>query len=321
MGEVIVTSSTKETNNLRTLPGSVSILSPQMISGRQIDALKDISSFVPNLYMPDYGAKLTSAIYIRGIGARSSGQSVGLYVDNVPYLDKSTFDFELTDIQRIEVLRGPQGTLYGRNAMGGIVNIYTISPFDYQGKKLSLSAGSYYDHSDGFYTNAYDGKKIDKEDNVGGRFKLEGRFNPNFRASYSLSVDYTDQGAFPYGMFIGTGNTDHKYVNPININDPSSYKRTVIANNLSLEYRNEHVILSSITGHQYFKDDMKMDQDFSKSKSKTLSARNWRSRATREIITNGPSDSTVSTMIYIQTARSISRKTELRPSSSPYSIN
>ena len=75
MGEVIVTSSTKETNNLRTLPGSVSILSPQMISGRQIDALKDISSFVPNLYMPDYGAKLTSAIYIRGIGARSSGQS------------------------------------------------------------------------------------------------------------------------------------------------------------------------------------------------------------------------------------------------------
>ena len=74
------------------------------------------------------GAKLTSAIYIRGIGARSSGQSVGLYVDNVPYLDKSTFDFELTDIQRIEVLRGPQGTLYGRNAMGGIVNIYTISP-------------------------------------------------------------------------------------------------------------------------------------------------------------------------------------------------
>ena len=56
MGEVIVTSSTKETNNLRTLPGSVSILSPQMISGRQIDALKDISSFVPNLYMPDYGA-------------------------------------------------------------------------------------------------------------------------------------------------------------------------------------------------------------------------------------------------------------------------
>lgn len=70
--EVIITSSTKETNDLRLLPGSVSILSPQAISGRQIDALKDISSFVPNLYMPDYGSKMTSAIYIRGIGARSA---------------------------------------------------------------------------------------------------------------------------------------------------------------------------------------------------------------------------------------------------------
>ena len=113
--EVVLTSSTKETNDLRTLPAAVSVLSPQQIAGRQIDALKDLSSFVPNLYIPDYGAKLTSAVYIRGIGARSSGQSIGMYVDNVPYLDKSTFDFELTDIQRIEVLRGPQGTLYGRN--------------------------------------------------------------------------------------------------------------------------------------------------------------------------------------------------------------
>lgn len=135
IGEVIVTSSTKETNDLRMLPGAVSILSPQAIAARQIDALKDISAFVPNLYMPDYGSKMTSAIYIRGIGARSSGQSIGLYVDNVPYLDKSAFDFELNDIQRIEVLRGPQGTLYGRNAMGGIVNIYTLSPSITRGPK------------------------------------------------------------------------------------------------------------------------------------------------------------------------------------------
>ena len=205
---------------MRKLPGSVTILSPQQIIGRQIDALKDISSFVPNLYMPDYGAKLTSAIYIRGIGARSSGQSIGMYVDNVPYLDKSTFDFELTDIQRIEVLRGPQGTLYGRNAMGGIVNIYTISPFDFQGKKLSVSAGNYgqvkvkashygvindkfgftagvyYDRNSGFFTNEYTGKKADNEQSVGGRIRLEGRFNPNFRMAYTLSADYSDQGAF-----------------------------------------------------------------------------------------------------------------------------
>lgn len=287
MDEVIITSSAKETNALRSLPGAVSMLTPQQIASRQIDALKDISSFVPNLYMPDYGAKLTSAIYIRGIGARSSGQSVGLYVDNAPYLDKSTFDFELTDIQRIEVLRGPQGTLYGRNAMGGIINIYTLSPFDFQGKKLSFSAGNYgqykvkashyaqlspkigftaaayYEHNDGFFTNAYNGQKIDKEDNVGGRFKIEGRFNPHFQVAYSFSGDYVNQGGFPYGLFTGTGKTDYRLVEPININDPSAYRRTVISQNLSLTYRHEKVLFTSTTGYQYLNDDMKMDQDFS----------------------------------------------------------
>ena len=281
--EVVVLSSTKETNDLRTLPGSVSIFTPQQISGRQIDALKDLSSFVPNLYIPDYGSRMTSAIYIRGIGARSSGQSIGMYVDDVPYLDKSTFDFELSDIQRIEVLRGPQGTLYGRNAMGGIVKIYTISPFDFQGKKISLSAGNYgnvkakashygllnekigftagvyYDHTNGYFTNEYTGEKADKENVVGGRLKLEGRFSPRFTASYTFSADYTEQGAFPYGLYNQSDGT----VAPVSMNDSSAYKRTMFSNQLLMEYKTDRFVLSSTTGYQFFKDDMRMDQDFS----------------------------------------------------------
>ncbi|MEG2067732.1 MAG: TonB-dependent receptor [Tannerellaceae bacterium] len=280
--EVIITSSTKETNDLRTLPGSVSILSPQAIAGRQIDALKDISAFVPNLYIPDYGSKMTSAIYIRGIGARSSGQSIGLYVDNVPYLDKSTFDFELTDIQRIEVLRGPQGTLYGRNAMGGIVNIYTLSPFDYQGTKLSVSAGNYgrvkvkashynklsnhvglsvggyYDRNDGYFTNEYTGKKADNQQSAGGRAKLEWRVKPGLKAAYTFNFDYTDQGAFPYGQY----NKQTGEIAPVGFNDPSSYLRRMLNNSLYLEYKTDKFLLSSTTGYQYLNDDMRMDQDF-----------------------------------------------------------
>lgn len=282
MDEVVVTSSTKETNDLRKLPGSVSILSPQMIAGRQIDALKDISSFVPNLYMPDYGSKMTSAIYIRGIGARSSGQSIGLYVDNIPYLDKSSFDFELTDIQRIEVLRGPQGTLYGRNAMGGIVNIYTLSPFNFQGTKLSVSGGNYgqfkakashynklsetvgislsgyYDRNDGYFTNQYTGEKADHEESAGGRFKLDWQITPNFLAAYTFSYDYADQGAFPYGKY----DPETGKVASVNINDPCSYTRNMLANHLFLEYKTDQFTLTSTTGYQWLKDDMLMDQDY-----------------------------------------------------------
>lgn len=280
--EVIITSSAKETNSLRKLPGSVSVLSPQMINNRQVSALKDINSFVPNLYIPDYGAKLTSAIYIRGIGARSSGQSVGLYVDNVPHLDKSTFDFELTDIQRIEVLRGPQGTLYGRNAMGGIINIYTLSPFHYQGTKASVSAGNYgqvktkishyaklsdklafsiggyYDRHDGFFTNQYTGKKVDNEESAGGRFKLDWKVTPNFTATYSATFDYTDQGGFAYGRY----DKESGKVSPVYLNDPSKYNRKMTTDNLVLAYQTDKIVLTSTTGYQYFKDDMKMDQDF-----------------------------------------------------------
>lgn len=283
MDEVVVISSAKETNNWRTLPGAVSILTPQQIKSRQMHSIKDLRSFVPNLYIPDYGAKLTSAIYIRGIGARSSGQTVGLYVDNAPYPDKSMFDFELPDIQRIEVLRGPQGTLYGRNAMGGIINIHTLSPLDYQGTKLSLmygnhgqwrlkashymklsssfglSAGAYYTRRDGFFENAYTEKKIDHEETVGGNIKLHWRIDPRFRASYSLLVEYSDQGAFPYGLYDETT----RKVAQVNMNDPSSYRRTMLSQNLSLNYETEKVLLAATTGYQYFDDDMKMDQDFS----------------------------------------------------------
>lgn len=282
LDEVIVTSSTKETNNLRLLPGSVSILSPQAISARQIDALKDISAFVPNLYMPDYGSKMTSAIYIRGIGARSSGQSIGLYVDNVPYLDKSAFDFELNDIQRIEVLRGPQGTLYGRNAMGGIVNIYTLSPFDYQGTKLSVSGGNYgafkvktshydklsnrvglaisgyYDRNDGFFMNEYNHTQADKEQSAGGRLKLDWLITDRLKAEYTFNYDYVDQGAFPYGQYDKATGT----VLPVRINDPSSYWRRTLNNSVYLEWKTDRFILSSTTAYQYLKDDMKMDQDY-----------------------------------------------------------
>ena len=282
LDEVVVTSS-KETNKLRKLPGSVSILTPQQIDGRQVASIKDLSALVPNLYMPDYGAKLTSAIYIRGVGTRSSGQSVGLYVDNAPYLDKSSFDFELMDIQRIEALRGPQGTLYGRNAMGGIINVYTLSPFVYHGIRASLlygnygqltakssyytmlnpqigfAAGLYYDRNDGFFTNAYTGKRIDNAESVGGNIKLQWNILPSLTASYTASYEYSDQGAFPYGLY----NTTTKKIAQVNINDESTYKRSLLNNNLSINYRNEAVEFNSVTSYQYLDDDMKMDQDFS----------------------------------------------------------
>ena len=185
LDEFVITSSVKETNVLKRMPTAISIVSPKMLKDRQVESLSSLSGVVPNFFVPDYGSKVSTPIYIRGVGARSGSQTVSLYVDNVPYFNPSAFDFEFQDIQRIEVLRGAQGTLYGRNAIGGIVNVYTLSPLTYQGSSVAIGGGNYgqlaarmsnyskfndkfgtslalyYKKNDGYFINNYTEKKID----------------------------------------------------------------------------------------------------------------------------------------------------------------
>jgi len=274
--------SNKETNPQQT-PVSSTILTPKLISDAQITSIKDMSGLVPNFFIPDYGSAMSSAVYIRGIGSRNSGQSMALYVDNVPYFEKSTFDFDFYDIRQIEVLRGAQGTLYGRNAMGGIVNIYTLSPFNYEGTKLSVSGGNFgflsaqashykkinnnfglsvsgfYNHDNGFLTNQYTQKSADDQTSAGGRAKLDWNISPILKAQYSVNFDYVNQTAFPYGLH----NDSTKKTAKPNFNDENSYTRKILTNSLFLQYKTRNVVLSSTTSHQYFTDDMKMDNDFS----------------------------------------------------------
>ena len=280
LNEVVI-NSLKETSPQQT-PVSSTILSSKLINTAQINNVRDLSGVVPNFFIPNYGSAMSTTSYIRGIGSRNSGQSMGLYVDNVPYFDKSTFDFDFFEINQIEVLRGSQGTLYGRNAEGGIVNIYTLSPFNYQGTKLSVSAGNYgfvnakvshyaklnnnfglsiggfYNHDDGFLINQFTKKSQDASTSAGGRFKLDWNITPNLRAQYTANFDYVDQTAFPYGAY----NDSTKKTALPNYNDPGTYTRTTLTNSLFLQYKTKDVVLSSTTSHQYFKDDMKLDNDF-----------------------------------------------------------
>ncbi len=106
------------------------------IENQQINSVKDVSVSVPNFYQPKYGSRITSSIYIRGFGSRIDQPAMGLNIDNIPVMNKNAFDFDFFDIRRIDVLRGPQGTLYGRNSNGGIMNIYTLSPLAWPGLRV-----------------------------------------------------------------------------------------------------------------------------------------------------------------------------------------
>ena len=296
--EVVVIASPKETSKLRQLPSSVSLISQKDMQANHITSLKSASSIVPNFFMPDYGSRLTSAMYIRGIGSRINTPAVGMYVDNIPYLDKSAFDFNFYDIERIDILRGPQGTLYGRNTMGGLVKVHTRSPFSYQGTDLKLSygsgnnhrsaslthyhriserfafsAGGYYEGADGFFTNSFLNKKVDDMQAGGGRIRAIWFASDDWKFDFNVNYDYTDEGGYPYYYtgYVGPSfGSDMDLLDKIAYNRESTYRRGLLNTGLNIEHQADNFIFNAVTGFQHLNDRMHMDQDFSPSDTYTL---------------------------------------------------
>ena len=105
LNEVVVRSF-KQNRDLRLEPLSASSVTGTAIQNKNITGIKEFSSFIPNLFMPDYGSKLTSPVYIRGIGSKINAPSVGLYVDGIPYFEKSAFDFDLDEVRVLDAFGG-----------------------------------------------------------------------------------------------------------------------------------------------------------------------------------------------------------------------
>lgn len=288
--DVIVVATPKEHVKLRQQPLASTLISPQQMEDQRILSIKDLTAIAPSLFIPDYGSRITSAIYIRGMGSRINTPSVGLYVDNVPMLDKSMYDLSYYDVDRIDVLRGPQATLYGRNAMGGLIKVYTKSPMNYQGTDLRLStsmygphfaslthyhrisdqfafsAGGFYEYTDGYLKNTFLDKNSDRGTATGGR--LHAIYKPADRWTLDFNVDYqySDQLGYAYGAYDKeTGETaDVAY------DEQGSYLRNLLNLSLNTRYQGKGYTVSAVTGYQYLKDRMCMDQDFTPASIYTL---------------------------------------------------
>jgi len=278
----IIIKSPKYNRNIFEIPASASMVSERVIENSRIENLTDISSVVPNFFMPDYGSKLTSPVYIRGVGNRINTPSVGLYVDDIPYFEKAAFNFDFFDIERIEVLRGPQGTLYGRNAMGGLINVITNKPDDSQSttlsvnygnfnqvnsnithnqpisKSLSIIAGLNQRHNDGFYENTFTQSRVDKINSYSGRLKA--LFTPSARLSVLANVQYEDsrQGGYPYAIF----NDETMEASEISYNKESIYNRKLLSSGISLQYSATEFLVRAVSSYQSLDDLQEIDQDF-----------------------------------------------------------
>lgn len=290
--EVVIIHTPKETTKLRQMPTAVSLFGHNGLEDMHITSIKELSGYVPNFYMPDYGSGLTSAAYIRGVGSRINTPAVGLYVDNVAYTDKSAYDTDCMNIERIDVLRGPQGTLYGRNVMGGLIRIFTRNPFDYQGTDIHMgtsvkdngyrisashsqkvnaswafSAGAFYKHSEGFFYNGTRHEKTGGKETAGGKIRLVGKpGRQRWTLDFSTDYSYREDHGYPY-RYAGTAESEGNEPMPENIgriiyNNPCFYRRSLLNSSLNAEYTGRSFILSTVTAYQNLNDNMTIDQDF-----------------------------------------------------------
>ena len=278
----VVAPAAKQNFSLRRQPIASTVLGPAAIERERVLSVKDLTAVVPNFYQPDYGSRMTSSIYVRGFGARIDQPVVGVNVDEIPYLNKNNYDFDLFDIARIEVLRGPQGTLYGRNTIGGQINVYTLSPMGYRGVRASaeygtgntvrakasyygrpterfgISVGGYYTRTDGFFDNEYDGSDCDWGHSAGGRVRTVWEPAGGWSVDNVATVASSLEGGYAYCLYDEAGAT----VSPVNYNDPNSYERLSVTDGLVIKHEGENVLFSAATGYQYLYDRMRIDNDF-----------------------------------------------------------
>ena len=147
LDEIVVTAQ-KRSENLQSTPLAVSAITAEAIEQRGITDVSSLTAIAPNITVTTAPASSSNtAIFIRGIGDQepvlTSDSPVSIYVDGVVLGRSTGAVFDLVDLERIEVLRGPQGTLYGRNTIGGAVNFITAKPAKEFGIKQRFSYGSF----------------------------------------------------------------------------------------------------------------------------------------------------------------------------------
>jgi iron complex outermembrane receptor protein len=127
---------------LQEVPGSVSIISGQTLSTAGVEDVQDAAHLVPNLTLPDFSVRWLNFPFIRGIGSGRTTPAVTTIIDGVPQLSYLTTNQMLLGVERVEFLRGPQGSLYGRNTLAGVINVVPILPTEETAMSMRAGAGS-----------------------------------------------------------------------------------------------------------------------------------------------------------------------------------
>src|SRR3954468_11236684 len=260
--EEVVVSARRRDESFQNVPITVNVFTAQQIQSAGIDSPRDFVAMVPNMTMVEVQNVGNSFITVRGISqARNSEPSVAVLVDGVLETNPYQFNQELSDIQQIEVLKGPQGALYGRNAIGGAIIIHTVDPSDHfegTGKvgigngtseraqvavsgpidsagTLRYRASVNFYNTDGYLENTYLNRKADPYRDYSGRLRLLWRPSDEWTADLRVFRDRVETTAYYYIIpRDDEANVFSTFTTKPNANNVTS---PIQDNNLGVDYR------------------------------------------------------------------------------------
>jgi iron complex outermembrane receptor protein len=271
--EEIVVTSRKREERLQDVPAAITAFSGVGIEDAGIESIDDVTLLVPNLSIANTQNMGTAFINIRGVGQyRNSEPPIAMVIDGVQVTSPNQITQELFDIERIEVLKGPQGSLYGRNASGGAINIVTRQPTnEFEGlvrgtygkgddfraqavlsgpivedKVLFRAAGSYRNY-DGQLTNEFLNEKVDFFEEKNFRFKLLAM--PTDRLTLDLRASYSDaDGGAAWFVPLPDGEPNN-FDAPIQADTLGTGKRELQEYALKVDYDLDFATLTSVTSY------------------------------------------------------------------------
>jgi iron complex outermembrane receptor protein len=278
--EVIVTARKRDESSI-DVPVAVNVFTAADIEAAGIKGPQDFIDLTPNMTMVQTQNQGTSFITVRGISqARNSEPSVAVVIDGVAMANPSQFNQELVDIESIQVLKGPQGALYGRNAIGGAILITSKQPTDeFEGKisagydsgpgyrlgatlsgpmtdtlKYRLTAS--YFNTDGYIDNPFLHEEADPYEDLSVRGLLVWEPSDGFRADLRAYVSDVSTQALYFNI---TGDVNDTHL-PVRVNNPGVNDRDMYGASLKLDWSGTWGTITSVTAYDKLEEILTGDQ-------------------------------------------------------------
>jgi iron complex outermembrane recepter protein len=269
--EVVVVTAQRRSEALQDVPIAISAFTSAELERRNVSDALDLVQYVPNLIgHNNTGLATANTYFIRGIGDTESLASkdppVGTYIDDIYFARQSANNFAFFDVDRIEVLRGPQGTLYGRNTTGGSINVFIRKPRAERAGLVEVGYGAhdkraarfsadlplsdrflskvsgYYNEDNGYVENVVTKETLNAEKNYGGRLGLRALFSDQFKWDgfglymYAAGSNLINFACDPStsANIVNTANCGGRYASTglrVNNNGANQYPTLTVANN------------------------------------------------------------------------------------------